>query len=88
MLTFPLFLDGGSGGRETQRSALQVQVHPFNLSQLITQTRNPTDRPPSAPCLLFMVTALSRSAGPLLCRRPPCPFPRLAFASLWEASER
>ena len=42
MLTFPLFLDGGSGGRETQRSALQVQVHPFNLSQLITQTRNPT----------------------------------------------
>ena len=26
----------------TQRSAPQVQVHPFNLSQLITQTRNPT----------------------------------------------
>ena len=62
------------------RRLTQVQVHPFNLSQLITQTRNPTafcallafygDCPPSLP---------SASRSPSLLQ--------LALASLWEAGE-
>ena len=45
MLAFPLFLgDHPSRLRRNGRGRrlTQVQVHPFNLSQLITQTRNPT----------------------------------------------
>ena len=83
MLAFPLFLGDDHRGCDDATVAVgrrltQVRVHPFNLSQLITQTRNPT--------AFCAVLAFYGDCPPSLqpVARPPS-LPRLALASLWEA---
>lgn len=76
MLAFPFFLGGGGGCGVFGRRFLQVQVHPFNLSQLITQTRNPT-----AFCaVLAFYGDCPQSVGPLLAALPPSFLPSFGFS--------